>query len=381
MNQNQSLYSIFITFLKFGFLAWGGPVAQIAMIKSELIDNQRWITPEKFRRVLALYQALPGPEAHELCVYLGMIKAGRWGGFLAGLGFMLPGLCLMLLLSWAYVNLGAVALLPFFVGVAPAVTALIVRAVHRISEHILISRSLWVAAIVAAALTWASVHFTIIFFICALWHYLWSSERKHGAIAVLIASVIVAISATIFITLPSFALFSAGDNLLIEGLKAGLLSFGGAYTAIPFLHNSMVDVYPNITQQTFLDGIALGSVIPAPLIIFATYLGFNANGMTGALLMTLGVFFPAFCFTLLGHNYLEKLIENPTIHALLDGISAAVVGVLLVSMVDIFYHSITSWQQGILFILALTILYTIKKNWCIPLAIFVCGVLGVMLLQ
>lgn len=93
--QKQSdLFAIFKTFLRFGFLAWGGPVAQIAMIKDELVDREKWISQDKFKRALVVYQALPGPEAHELCVYFGMIKHGRWGGFLAGLGFMLPGFVL-----------------------------------------------------------------------------------------------------------------------------------------------------------------------------------------------------------------------------------------------------------------------------------------------
>lgn len=100
--KKDSYISIFLTFLRFGLLAWGGPVAQIAMIREELVERRGWITPKKFRRVLAVYQALPGPEAHELCVYFGMIRAGRWGGFLSGLGFMLPGLLLVLLLAWGY---------------------------------------------------------------------------------------------------------------------------------------------------------------------------------------------------------------------------------------------------------------------------------------
>src|SRR5688572_27819229 len=103
---HQPLGALFLRFLRFGALAWGGPVAQIAMLKSELVDEERWITPEKFNRVYAVYQLLPGPEAHELCVYFGTLARGRLGGLLAGLGFMLPGLVLMLGLSWFYVRYG-----------------------------------------------------------------------------------------------------------------------------------------------------------------------------------------------------------------------------------------------------------------------------------
>src|SRR6266511_141022 len=94
---HESYGTIFLRFLKFGLLAWGGPVAQIAMIRQELVEEEKWITRERFNRALSVYQVLPGPEAHELCVYFGILAGGRWGGFLAGLGFMLPGFHFMLL--------------------------------------------------------------------------------------------------------------------------------------------------------------------------------------------------------------------------------------------------------------------------------------------
>ena len=100
-----TLAAIFARFLRFGLLAWGGPVAQIAMIKRELVEEEKWLTPERFNRLLAVYQVLPGPEAHELCVHLGMMKRGRLGGILAGLGFMLPGFLLILVLAWVYQRL------------------------------------------------------------------------------------------------------------------------------------------------------------------------------------------------------------------------------------------------------------------------------------
>ena len=149
---HQSYPSIFLRFLKFGFLAWGGPVAQIAMIRQELVEEEKWITPERFNRVLSVYQALPGPEAHELCVYFGMIARGRLGALLAGLGFMLPGFVLMFTLSWFYVTYGLNSPLfqSVFMGMQPAVAALIVRAVHRIGSHAL-HKDIWLWGIAVLA--------------------------------------------------------------------------------------------------------------------------------------------------------------------------------------------------------------------------------------
>lgn len=143
--------ALFLRFLKFGLLAWGGPVAQIAMIRQELVEEQRWISPERFNRVLAVYQVLPGPEAHELCVYFGHLARGRLGGLLAGLGFMLPGFVLMFALAWFYVTygIGSALFAGVFYGFQAAVLALIVRAVHRIGQHAVTDR--WLLAIAGLA--------------------------------------------------------------------------------------------------------------------------------------------------------------------------------------------------------------------------------------
>ena len=159
----ESYGQLFLRFLRFGFLAWGGPVAQIAMIKQELVEEEHWISREQFNRVLAVYQVLPGPEAHELCVYFGMVARGRIGAVLAGLGFMLPGFVLMFLLSWAYVRFGlASPIIPaIFFGFKPAVAALTVRAVQRIGQHALKNRWLWGIAVAAGLATVLQVNFLI----------------------------------------------------------------------------------------------------------------------------------------------------------------------------------------------------------------------------
>ena len=122
--ERESQRQLFVRFFRFGALAWGGPVAQIDMIRRELVEEERWISRERFNRVLAVYQALPGPEAHELCVYFGMLRGGRLGGFLAGVGFMLPGFVLMFVISWLHAMSGVpAALQPVFAGFQAGVVA------------------------------------------------------------------------------------------------------------------------------------------------------------------------------------------------------------------------------------------------------------------
>ena len=169
-NVDQSYGRLFWRFLRFGLLAWGGPVAQIGMIRHELVDQEKWVTNERFNRVLAVYQALPGPEAHELCVYFGTFAKGRWGGLLAGLAFMLPGTILMLILSWFYVSYGIASPLfaALFYGMQPAVTALIARGLQRIGSHAIYERWLWVIAVVSLLLNLLTINFIIVLGIAGL---------------------------------------------------------------------------------------------------------------------------------------------------------------------------------------------------------------------
>lgn len=375
----MNLWNLFKIFLRFGFLAWGGPVAQINMIREELVEKRKWIESDKFKRVLAIYQALPGPEAHELCVYFGMIQRGRIGAIVAGLGFMLPGFLLMVLLSMLYVSFGN-GMLIWFAGVVPAVAALIVRATHRIAEHVLHGTSLICAAVISVILTLLNAHFSLVFLVCILWQILWT--KNHRKSAILLAAISILILALSFFDGQNLAVQTnnshAPHGLFVEGLKAGLLSFGGAYTVIPFLKESMIGVYSGITNQSFYDGIALSSVIPAPLVIFGTFLGFVANGFWGAFLMTAGIFLPAFSFTLFGHKHLEKLLENSALHLALDAIAAAVVGILAVTALDIFLHSVllVSLENILIFSAALAALFLIKKKWIIPITVILSGLVG-----
>ena len=367
-----SLSAIFARFLRFGLLAWGGPVAQIAMIKRELVEEEQWLSPERFNRLLAVYQVLPGPEAHELCVHLGMMKRGRLGGLLAGLGFMLPGLVLILALAWMYqrLDLDRPEIATIFLGVQIGVIALIVRAVHRIGGHVLTDRWLWTVGIGSAIATFLGVSFWIVLPVAGIAYALLAAGRLELAAAVTLAGAAVAwfvSSGGMTVSMSSSARpASAGAlTLFISGLKAGLLTFGGAYTAIPFVRNDAVG-RGWISESQFLDSLALGGVIPAPLIIFATFVGYLASGLPGALAITAGIFLPAFSFTLLFYDRLEQVVENERLHRLLEGVAAGVVGLIAVTALQLGWNvaqNLTSPVLGAaIFAASMALLYLWKSK-------------------
>ena len=322
------MLAIFARFLRFGMFAWGGPVAQIAMLRQELVDEERWVTSERFNRLLAVYQVLPGPEAHELAVHLGLVRGGRAGAFLAGLGFMLPGFLLMVLLSWLYlrIDIGQPSVAAALLGAQVAVVALVTRAVPRIGRHILVRPVAWLIAIAVALATAAGVSFLVTLPAAALANVLAARFERQAVPALALAAVLagVVVLASGAPGLQAGSAVAAGPVaqggaapdaavLFGSGLKAGLLTFGGAYTAIPFVRHDAVGS-GWLTDGQFLDGLALGGILPAPLIIFGTFVGFVAGGLPGGLAMTLGIFLPAFSFALVLGDRLEALVDWRPLH-------------------------------------------------------------------
>jgi chromate transporter len=363
-------------------------VAQIAMLRREVVDDERWISSGRFNRLLAVYQILPGPEAHELAVHLGLIRGGRIGGLLAGLGFMLPGLVLMLALSWLYfqIDLTQAAIGAVFLGVQVAAIALIARAVQRIGQHVLVGPGLWLLAIAAGLATLAGVSFWVTLPAAGLAHVLAerTGRREIYVLVILAAAGALAWSVASSGLLqpapvapqPGVPAAIAGDasivDLFISGLKAGLLTFGGAYTAIPFVRG---DAVGNgwLTDAQFLDGLALSGVLPAPLIIFSTFVGYVAGGPAGAVAMTAGIFLPAFSFSLLLGDRIEAVVDNPGLHRLLEGVAAGVIGLIAVTGVELALavaNRLPSLAAGaLIFAVALAILTTWKSKAAIPLVI------------
>jgi chromate transporter len=369
--------SIFLRFLKFGLLAWGGPAAQIAMIKHECVDEEKWITEAHFKRLLAVYQVLPGPEAHELCVYFGRHRGGKLGGFLAGLGFMLPGFLLMLGLSALYVEANLAGHLQgLFYGLTAAVGALVARALVRLGKSFISDVPLALIAIAGLILTlWADASFVLVLLGGGIAYEIWRGARGwlgHAASFSLGPLAIVPILAGAITVSLTWEIF-------FEGLKAGLLTFGGAYTVVPFLHSSAVEGHHWLTNEQFVDGLAIGGILPAPLIIFSTFVGYLTGGLVGALVITFGIFLPAFVFPIFLHRQLVALAENPRLHQFLLGVAAGVVGLIAAVTVEIVKTSVVDVYTAALAIGAFLALNRWHGKLVVLYVVLGCGALGALI--
>jgi chromate transporter len=368
---------IFIRFLKFGLLAWGGPAAQIAMIKRECVDEEHWISEDTFKKVLAVYQVLPGPEAHELCVYFGRLRGGKLGGFVAGLGFMLPGFILMLALSILYVEANfARHLDALFYGLRAAVGALVARGLIRLTGSFITDVQLAMLAIAGFALTlFANASFVLILLAAGLTYELWKNASRWTRRA---SSLTVSPIALVLVAAGTITLSLTG-RVFLEGLKASLFSFGGAYTVIPFLRESAVVHHHWLTSHQFVDGLAMGGILPAPLVIVSTFVGYLAGGLGGALAMTLGIFIPAFVFPIFLHRQLVTVAENERLRPFLLGVAAGVIGLIGAVTVQILETSVVDVYTAVLAFGAFLALNRWHSKLTVLYVVLGCGAVGALL--
>jgi chromate transporter len=372
----DSAGSIFLRFLRFGATAWGGPAAQIARLKHEYVDEEGWVSEEAFGKTLAVYQVLPGPEATELCIYLGRSRHGKLAGLLAGLGFVLPGFLLMLALSILYVEASlADNVDELLYGLRAAVAALVAIAVLRLGRAYVTDVPLALIAVAAFALTLGTgIPFVILLVGAGLAYELWTNAERwmsRAQIASPVPVLIAVVAGGITISLTA--------QVFLEGLKAGLLTFGGAYTVIPFLKESAVSSHHWLTDGQFVDGLALSGALPAPLIIFSTFVGYLTDGLPGALAMTVGIFLPAFVFPLLLHRRLVAVAENDRIRPFLLGVTAAVVGLIAAVTIQILDTSVVDVPTAILALISFAVLYRFHGRLTIVLVVLGCGVAGALL--
>jgi chromate transporter len=375
--RRDSTASIFIRFLKFGALAWGGPAAQIAMIKRECVDEEAWVDEATFKKTLAVYQVLPGPEAHELCVYFGRVRGGKLGGFLAGLGFMLPGFVLMLGLSILYVEAELSGSLDeLFYGLKAAVVAIIARALVRLSQTFITDAPLALLTVAAFALTvLADAGFVIVLLGAGLLYELWTNARSWFD---RLQSFSLGMPAIVFMLAGAIS-FSLTAEIFWEGLKAGLLTFGGAFTVIPYLHDAAVQGKGWLTESQFVDGLAIGGVLPAPLIIFSTFVGYIAGGLVGGVVMTVGIFIPAFVFPIFFHRQLVAIAENDRLHPFLLGVAAGVIGLIAAVTVDIVDTGVIDVATALMAVGGFLVLNRWHGKLTVLYVVLGCGLIGAAL--
>jgi len=380
--------------LKLGFISFGGPAGQIAVMHQELVERRRWISERRFLHALNYCMVLPGPEAQQLATYIGWLLHRTWGGIVAGGLFVLPSLVILIALTWIYLAFGHTTLVSgLFYGIKPAVTAIVLHAAHRIGSRALKNTALWaVAAAAFVAIFALALPFPLIVLAAGVVGAIggriapqrFATGGGHGAAADGFGAAVidddtptpphalhtwrrfagVAVAGLLLWALPLAALVAAGGwrgtltQMAIFFTKAALLTFGGAYAVLPYVYQGAVEDHHWLTATQMIDGLALGETTPGPLIMVVAFVGFvggwtrevlgpealAAGGALAALVVTWFTFLPSFVFILLGGPLVETTHRNLKFTAPLTAITAAVVGVIVNLALFFAYHVL--WPKG-----------------------------------
>ncbi len=381
--------------LKLGFISFGGPAGQIAIMHTELVERRRWISEQRFLHALNYCMLLPGPEAQQLATYIGWLMHRSWGGLVAGGLFVLPSLFILVALSWVYLAFGKLAVVAgLFYGLKPAVTALVVHAAHRIGTRALKNGWLWgIAAAAFVAIFALDAPFPLIVLGAGLiGHFggrrapqVFALGGGHGAAkqgdgpalidddtptpphAVFtrarLARVLVIGLGLWAVAMAGLVLASGWQGALAQMgwffTKAALLTFGGAYAVLPYVYQGAVENHHWLTGTQMIDGLALGETTPGPLIMVVAFVGFVGGwtkqlfgpdalflaGAAAASVVTFFTFLPSFVFILAGGPLIESTHGKLQFTAPLTAITAAVVGVILNLAIFFAWHVL--WPQGL----------------------------------
>jgi chromate transporter len=428
-----SFLQAFWFWLKLGFISFGGPAGQIAIMHEELVVRRRWISEKRFLHALNYCMVLPGPEAQQLAIYIGWLLHKTRGGLVAGTLFVLPSLFILIALSWVYIAFGEVPLIAgIFYGIKPAVTAIVVHAAHRIGSRALKNNVLWaIAAASFVAIFALNVPFPFIVLGAAAVGFLGGrlapeifkvggghggADKSFGAALVddhtptpehalfkwwRLIQVAVVGAFLWAVPMACLVLKFGWDHTFTQMswffTKAALLTFGGAYAVLPYVYQGAVDQFGWATATQMIDGLALGETTPGPLIMVVAFVGFIGGyvkavlgpeslflaGAVAASLVTWFTFLPSFMFILAGGPLVESTHNDLKFTAPLTAITAAIVGVILNLALFFGYHVL--WPQGfngafdapsaVIAMAAAIALFKYKRN--VMHVIGVCGLLGV----
>ena len=417
--------------LKLGFVSFGGPAGQIAIMHQDLVENKRWISEQRFLHALNYCMVLPGPEAQQLATYIGWLMHRTWGGVIAGALFVLPSLVILMVLSWVYLRYGNLPVITSVLdGIKPAIVAIVLFAAYRIGSRALKNKWLWAISLLAfiavavfnIAFPWVVLSAALIAYIGAKYqpqifsqnNSLRSKQVNYGVaiidddtptpahamyqhrkvIKVLLIGLVIWLLA-IGLLLVVFGWQHMLTQMAWFFSKAAMLTFGGAYAVLPYVFQGSVEHYSWLTAPQMMDGLALGETTPGPLIMIVAFVGFVGgwsglalgvnsallSGVVAASIVTLFTFLPSFIFIFAGAPFVESTKNNLKLTAPLIGITAAVVGVIVSLAVFFAQHIFMSASQINWLAIAGTILAffaLIKLKLSIIKLVFIFAILGLI---
>jgi chromate transporter len=357
-DRKASLRQLASLFLRLGVTAFGGPAAHIALMEDEVVNRRQWLDHQRFLDLLGMANLLPGPSSSELAIYIGQSQAGWTGLLLGGICFILPAALLTMIIAWAYMRFGS---LPHTTGILygmrPVVMAIILQALWRLGQTALKTKLLMMIAVGAAVASLVGLGPIWILLCCGTVVLAERSVQQFRSLP------------AVFGFIPTTAIvthWSLG-NLFLVFLKLGAVVFGSGYVLLAFLRADLVDRLHWLTEKQLLDAVAVGQITPGPVFSTATFIGYILAGGKGAILATVAIFLPAFLLVAFTGPLLPRLRKSKTVSALLDGVNAGSLGLMLAVVLFLARSAILDVATALTVIGCTTLLLRFKVNPTWPL--------------
>ncbi len=364
-------------FLRLGTLGFGGPIALAGAMQRDLVEQRRWLSKQDYAEGLALAQLAPGPLAAQLAMYLGWVRGGVLGASLVGFAFVLPSFLMVLVLASLYVRFDGIPWLQAaFYGIGAAVIALIARGAHKLAKATLgKDRVLWAVCLLNGAITaWTESEVVWIFVLSGLAVMLLRAFPRQTANGAAIAVVPVWLLTGLHGPASDSTLWKIGWYFA----EAGAFVFGSGLAIVPFLHGGVVTQFHWLTDQQFLDAVAVAMITPGPVVITVAFIGYLVAGGAGAVVAALGTFVPCYLFTVIPAPYFRRFAKNAQVKSFVDGVTAAATGAIAGAAIVLARRALIDIPTVLVALVTLVALVRFKKLQE-PIVILVAGAVGMVL--
>ena len=357
LNQNRpSLKELIVYFLKLGSFVFGGPVVLCDHMRRDLVENFKWISAQEYSEGFALSQLAPGPLATQLAIYIGWTRYRNLGATLIGFAFVLPSFLMVLVLAFLYTSFGGLPWIQSaFYGIGSAVIAIMILSSHKLATKTFkADKILWTIGVLSGIATVVTESENIFFFLIAGFIVV-LSRRLPG---LLLSSFI---PGWMFIKFSFVSSKADLKDIFLFFVKAGAFVFGSGLAIVPFLHSGVVTEQHWLTEQQFLDAVAVAMITPGPVVITVAFIGYLISGPLGAVIAALGVFLPCFLFVVFPAPYFSRFAQNLTIKAFVDGVTSAAVGAIAGATVVLGKRALVDGPSIVLCVVALILLLKVKR--------------------
>ena len=352
MVHSQELAKITKLFLRLGISAFGGPAAHIAMMQQEVVNKRQWFTEQHFLDLIGATNLIPGPNSTEMAMHIGRERAGWKGLIVAGLCFILPAVIITGIFAWLYAKYGHLPQVqPFVYGIQPAIIAVILAAVYPLAKKSLKTIELAIIGMAVLALSLLNIYEIYLLFGAGLFAAALLTLKRQNTNGIFPFTLL---------QLPGITILSGNLGLFLIFLKIGAILYGSGYVLFAFLDTELVS-RGLLTREQLADAIAVGQMTPGPVFSSVTFIGYQINGWTGAIVSTIGIFLPAFLFVAALNPLVKKMRNSRLFAAFLDAVNVASVALILAVCYELGKESINNWRTILIALSSVALTFGFKK--------------------